>query len=167
MGKDNYKKVREYKRDTVCRTLIGFLERCHAFNNGEVGEFESNYIVKNAVIFGSFVNSQKEKVHDLDINVEMGPTTKGKKMTSREFFMYAAKAPKSFGVMHKLAWASDCGPRYIKASSPIISINEDELDWLSGRKVQIIKNGKIIKKNVIAILRENNYPIPENVAFLE
>ena len=164
MDNSNYKKVREYKRDTVCKILIGFVERCEAANKGEAGKVESYYTVKNASVFGSFVNSEKEKVHDLDINVEMGFSKKGEKMTEQELVDLACEyAPQRLGFIDKLFWVRSSVLRYVKASSSIISLSLDDIDQLTGRKVQIVKDGKIIKKNVIAILKKNNYPIPETL----
>jgi predicted nucleotidyltransferase len=58
-------KKRKYKRSTANRVLSDLIDRIYIINN------DNNYIyrVTKAVLFGSYINSNKEAIGDLDIAI--------------------------------------------------------------------------------------------------
>lgn len=161
MDNSTYKKKREYKRETVCNTLESLLERVQIMNGiqGNWDDIRSFADVNDMIIFGSFVNSDKEKVHDLDICVTLDYS----KVLSifpehrKVMGMAARLAPDSYSGISRLFWYSTGPLKYLQSKSPIISFSGDNVNNLTGRKVKIIENGVILEDNLKMIFAENNY----------
>lgn len=61
-------KKAEFRRDTCKEKLKGFLQRAVDINTGKA-DYKYYNRIKEIVLFGSLVNTDKEKVHDIDLLV--------------------------------------------------------------------------------------------------
>ena len=154
-------KGREYKRETVCKALEGFLDRCMELNQIDWDEDDilSYRNITDITVFGSFVNSNKEKVHDLDIHIVWALTDFAKSMDSRERMVLASRlAPYGTNYIISCFWEQEGCARFLKNRSPILSLDsQDDINQLEGRKVKIMENGVILEDNLKMIFKENNY----------
>lgn len=160
MENKGYKKSREFKRKTVCKTLEDFLIRCEILKTFKKDKNNalSYYNVKDVVVFGSFVNSDKEKVHDLDLNIVLEKSDLTKSMSREELASVAYRlAPDNCNMVLKVFWLSEAVYKYLKNKSPIISVNVEDINQLSGRKVKVIENGVLCLENIKTIFHENGY----------
>lgn len=154
-------KNREYKRDTVCKALEGFLQRCMELNSveGDENDIRSFRNITDVTLFGSFVNSNKEKVHDLDIHIVWDLTDFAKSLDSRERAdMIYSLSPSGENMVIRVCWDQEGCARFLKNRSPIIAMDsQDDINQLTGRKVKIMENGQILFNNLYQIFAENNY----------
>jgi len=61
-------KKTEYKRETCREKIREIVKRAEEINNG-TADYKYYNRIKEMILFGSLVNSDKEKVHDIDILV--------------------------------------------------------------------------------------------------
>jgi predicted nucleotidyltransferase len=148
-----YKKVKEYQRSIACRHLAEFLLRCKTLNGlKDTSCPESYFKIKEATVFGSLVNSNKEKVHDVDIHIVIE-----KEIPQEEINLLMSIAPKSYSNFNKLIWVHTIGERYLKGSSSVLSLDsQDSIMDLTGKKIKIIDNYKFLYDNINSIFKSNN-----------
>lgn len=160
-----YKKVREFKRDTVCRTLVDFLNRCYVMNSNELDDTEAAayYNIKDLTVFGSFVNSDKEKVHDLDVHLVLERSELCSEMSYEEIEDFSlVSIPKTGDFVGTLYWLEVGSLNYLKNSSPILSLDtEDDVEELSGTKVKLIEDYEFNKENIKKIFEDNKFDISQ------
>lgn len=161
MEQNTYKKIREYKRDTVCKTLIEFLERCKMMNSNSLGvDHVGAYCnIKEATIFGSFVNSDKEKVHDLDIHLVLARSEYCGNLDDKERNRIAMKfAPAGADFITQICYLFIGSEKYLKNKSPILSLDTgDDVEDLTGYKVKIIDEYEFLTDNIQKVFDDNHY----------
>lgn len=155
-----YKKSKEYKRETACKALEVFLERCISMNEMQTdSENIISYMnVKDVTLFGSLVNSNKTMVHDVDINVVFEKSPLGNSIPHDELLHIAVNlAPSNMNMVLKFYWLTEGCSRYLANKQGILSVNTEDINQLTGRKVKIMENGQILLDNLHQVFAENNY----------
>ncbi len=61
-------KKREYKRETCKKRLSDLVRRVDDINNGNA-DYKYYNKVKDVILFGSLINTDKDKIHDIDLYV--------------------------------------------------------------------------------------------------
>ena len=96
-------KKKLYKRETVKKHLKELIERVKLFQSGEA-DLPYPDKIEELIIFGSYVNSDREKIHDLDIFLELNEDRsswqsfaeiylKGNSSYSRDFLTWLSRLP--------------------------------------------------------------------------
>ena len=107
------------KRSTADRILKGLQQRIIEVNT--VCEFA--YIMKRAVVFGSYVNSDKDTLGDLDIGFQLEPVFEDP--VDRQIFEEHRRSfCKSDDFMMLLIWPKEEVLRYLRNRSAYISLHE-------------------------------------------
>ena len=153
-------KLKEYSRESSYKQLIEYINRAKNINKGDI-PFERLVKVNNLIVFGSFVNSKKEKVHDVDLLLDL------ERLYDEDISVFDVdeKAPKLANYFEKKINSLSnnivsmhnvpikCIISYLKANLNIISAHGyDDKEFLdeilNDKHLFIIKNGKVLDNNI-------------------
>ena len=138
-GRDNHPLMMEkeerkvtFRRDTAEKTVEVLLHKI-AFTNRDP---EFIYRVKRAVLFGSFVNSDREKIGDLDVAIYLELKDKSVNEAVQNIEKYEEarlwEDTRSLGVVSQLCYGKIEIWKYLKGRSRLIEIhNGDEIERLA------------------------------------
>lgn len=147
--------MREYKRKTICNALTKLCERVIAVNEG-TADLPYPQRIKKVIVFGSFINSTKETVHDGDIYIEVDENRdKWRDFAQKYGNRNGNYIDYLFTAQHKLN-------KYLK-TSPALSFQNDEETFekivKSDTHIFLIDDGKLLKTTYDDIAKYEN---PEN-----
>ncbi len=137
-------KARLYNRSTCMNSLKGFVNRAMDINNDKA-DYKYNNKVKDVILFGSLVNTDNEKVHDIDLFVDMGDD----KDKSEKFLKdnYTAIHQKFSGDWLVMLYSEDIlRVRYMKNRKGYFSIHSDKCDMPAvtrDKYIYLIKDYKV------------------------
>lgn len=142
-------KKRLYKRDTVERKLNELLRRVDEVNSGVGCTGEYLYHVKRLVVFGSYLDATKDRVHDLDIGYELELKPKYarygyKELSNARLDTMPDRLYEACGGFYRSIWPSEEVLRYLKNKSVIYSFhplnNADERKIILGSRHKEVYN---------------------------
>ena len=133
-------KQREYKRATVAKKLPELMRRVMQLND-ESEHPDFVYKVEELIVFGSFVNTDNEKIHDLDIGIKLVPKDKYVHLSSEDLqhisYRRAVEANITDMILQSF-WLEEEVLRYLKNKSGIYSFHP--ADEKNGEGVVISKS---------------------------
>ena len=138
-------KSKLYKRKTVEKKLNELLERISQLNE-EISHPEFTCFVDEMVAFGSYINTDNEKIHDLDIAIRLKLKPRYNNnigLASREA---QQRAPENIDFLRKLCWSQEEVYQYLKNRCGIYSfhlLDEERKIVESDIHKVLVKNGKL------------------------
>lgn len=140
----------EYSRKAANKTFYALVERCKQLvQNPEPTNFIKE--VETLSIFGSYVNSDKEKVHDIDVYVKLRTAKAYLKYTEQEVASFAYERCINSGKYDRYGcfaydYITDELVAFLKAKSRILSIHTSvDPHILTNREVlEVIKDGTFV-----------------------
>ncbi len=142
-------KKRKFSRNAVEKN---FLELCERIRNIDYKDFDAE--LETVLVYGSFVNTNKEKIHDLDVFVQVKRKKFGSENEKNDFYEYLILKSKKAGRYRNNYYGMNYDLfeliYYLKGTSRIISIHfGDELDIaLNDKHIWLVKNCNILSEPI-------------------
>lgn len=113
-------KKRAYKRETCEQKICEFVERARQVNAGEA-DYQYYNRIRDIILFGSMVNTEKDTVHDVDLCVKW---TDDRKLMRRFYEENAATVHAKFtDIVNALFAEWFLTKRYLKGRCGIFSVH--------------------------------------------
>lgn len=136
---DNLKSRRKIKRTTAQTLLEGVLSRALEINRSK----EYGVFIDRIYVFGSFINSKKTRLGDLDLGVETSPkgeTPEENRAIIRYFERESKRKYQSKIFLEHILWFREKALRKLKNRSGFISLH----DMTAEDGPMILKTGKLV-----------------------
>lgn len=112
-----------FKRETADKALKNVLEKIEDANKNK----EFIYFVKKAVLFGSYINSNKEKIGDLDIALYLELKNKLIPEEEQNYYSYKKNSKKYEPFIVQLIYGKEELFRFIKDRKKIVDLHDGNM----------------------------------------
>jgi len=121
-------------RSTAKKLLESIAQRAKEANDNP----DFVYSVARIVVFGSYINTDKEKLGDLDVAVELVPRYEGDDLARAEAEAFNRRGPQTYSIIDRLFFAHYEVERYLRNKSKCLSLHDfGELQKLNTNYVVI------------------------------
>lgn len=111
-------------RSTARKLLVSLVQRAQEINTNP----DFVYSVSRIAVFGSYINTDKEKLGDLDIAVELVPRYEGDDLVREMVEAFNQRGPQTYSIIDRYSFARYEIERYLRNRSKCLNLHDfDEL----------------------------------------